>query len=249
MIKIDKFVKQKDGIYLLKLENNKELKIHEDLILKHELLLKKKLDESLISEVLEENKIYDAYILALKYIKAKVRSTYEMKFYLEKKNTNSEIVDKVIALLKKQGYLNNEMFTKAWIHDKVALSNDGPLKIKEELQKHQIEERLIDKYLQEFTEELEKERIKKLIQKQIDRNHSKSEFILKKKMQSHMIKLGYHQSLINELLNGINIQDDDAAQKEYRKLHRKLSKKYSGKDLEYQLKQKMYQRGFFDWHK
>ena len=37
--------------------------------------------------------------------------------------------------------------------------------------------------------------------------------------------------------------NDDIAKKEYDKLYRKYSRKYSGKELEYKIKEKLYQKG------
>ena len=244
MIKIDKFVKQKDGNYKLKLEDSSELIVHEDLILKYELLLTKNLEQEKIETIKEEQKIYDLYNVALKYIKVKIRSVKEIKLYLEKKQYNQNQINHAIDLLLKQGYLNNELYVKALIHDRIHLSNDGPLKIKNELEKNDILEEIIDKYLNEFTEELEKERIEKLVKKQISQNHNKSNNMIKKKIEMNLVNLGYHKSLINEVLSSINIEDKDIYKKEYEKLEKKLSRKYQGKELELKIKQKLYQKGF-----
>ena len=244
MIKIEKFVKQKDGNYKLKLENNSELIVHEDLILKYELLITKNLDQKRIETIKEEQKTYDVYNVALKYIKVKIRSIKEIKLYLEKKQYNTNQINHAIELLKKQGYLNDELYTKALVHDRMNLSNDGPLKIKTELEKNDIKEEIINKYLVEFTEELEIERIEKLVKKQISQNHNKSNNMMKKKIEMNLINLGYHKLLVNEVLSNTNIEDKDIYKKEYEKLEKKLSRKYQGKELELKIKQKLYQKGF-----
>lgn len=244
MIKIEKFVKQKNGNYKLKLEDSNELIIHEDLILKYELLLTKSIDKEKLERLLEEQKVYDVYNIALKYIKVKIRSVKEIKNYLSKKQYSEDHINSVVDLLKKQGYLNNEIYAKALIHDRIILSNDGPIKIKNELEKNGIDEELIHNYLEEYSEELEKERIQKLANKQVTLNRNRSNNMLKKKIEINLINLGYHKNLINEVLSNINIEDKDIYQKEYQKLEKKLSRKYSGKELELKIKQKLYQKGF-----
>ena len=244
MIKIEKFVKQKNGNYKLKLEDSNELIIHEDLILKYELLLTKSIDKEKLEKLLEEQKVYDVYNIALKYIKVKIRSVKEIKNYLSKKQYSEDHINSVVDLLKKQGYLNNEIYAKALIHDRIILSNDGPIKIKNELEKNGVDEKLIHNYLEEYSEELEKERIQKLVNKQVTLNHNRTNNMLKKKIEINLINLGYHKNLINEVLSNINIEDKDIYQKEYQKLEKKLSRKYSGKELELKIKQKLYQKGF-----
>ena len=68
MLKIEKFIKQRNGNYKLKLENSNELIIHEDLILKYELLLSKNIDTNTMEKLLQEQKIYDVYNVVLKYM-------------------------------------------------------------------------------------------------------------------------------------------------------------------------------------
>lgn len=244
MQKINKFTKLKDGIYKLKLDDNQELKVHEDLILKYELLLTKTLTEETKKQIEEEQRIYDVYNIALKYIKIKVRSIKEIENYLQRKQFEKEEISKAINILKKQGYLNNENYAKAFIHDRIYLSNDGPLKIKEELKKNGIDDEIIEENLTIFTTELEIERINKLINKQVKLNHSRSNIMLKKKIERNLIDLGYHNHLINESLSIININDQELQRKEYDKLYKKLSRKYQGKELELKIKQKLYQKGF-----
>ena len=244
MIKIEKFIKQKNGNYKLKLENSNELIVHEDLILKYELLLTKNLDYNKIQKIIEEQKIYDVYNAALKYIKVKTRSVKEIESYLLKKDYNQIQINHAISLLKKQGYLNNEIYVKSFIHDRIHLSNDGPLKIISELEKNNIDEKLIIENMKEYTEELEKIRINKLVNKQVSLNRNRSNQLLKKKIELNLINLGYHKTLINVVLSTIQIEEKDIYQKEYKKLEKKLSRKYSGKELELKLKQKLYLKGF-----
>lgn len=244
MILIEKYTKLKDGNYKLKLNNNQELKLHEDLILKYNLLLTKKLDDNLINILYEEQKVYDIYNIALKYIKIRIRSVKEIENYLLKKQYDTKLITEAIEILKRQGYLNNENYAKAYIHDKIYLSNSGPIKIMEELRKNGIDEQIINKCIEEFNTELEKERITKLISKQVKNNHNKSSMMLKRKIESNLISLGYHKSLITEVLSKTATDDNEIYKKEYDKIYKKLSKKYSGRELEYKINQKLYQKGF-----
>ena len=77
-MKIIKFVKKKNGMYLLKIEDGNEYKVHEDLILKYGLLLHKELDDDLVEKILEENKVYEVYEVALKYLNVRLRSKNEL---------------------------------------------------------------------------------------------------------------------------------------------------------------------------
>ena len=243
-MQILKFTKMKNGFYNLLLEDDSKIKIHEDLILKYELLLTKKLPDDIKEIILKENNIYEIYEISVSYINKKLRSKKELVKYLKKKEYQEDDIKEVINLLDKQGYLNDEVYVTSYIHDRIYLSNEGQKKKKKDLSNLGIDNSLIEEKITVYDRELEKERIEKLVDKSIKLNNNKGSNLLKRKIQSNLINLGYDISLINEILNKKVLVSKDIYLKEYEKEYNKLSKKYSGKELEYKLKQKMYQKGF-----
>lgn len=243
-MKIEKFTKSKNGMYILELEDNSKIKIHEALILKYELLLTKKIEDKTLKEIQNNNKVYEIYELSLKYLKTRLRSIKELSEYLKKKGYDYDAIEKVIMILKKQGYLDENIYVSSFIHDKILMSSYGPNRIYSELEKVGIDKNIIDDKIIVFTKDMECERINKIIEKQIKNNHNKGESLLKRKIQCYLLSLGYSNSCINECINKYNFYDQNLYKKEYEKILKQLSKKYSGKELEYKLKQKLYQKGF-----
>lgn len=244
-MRIEKYTKLKNGQYKLRLDNHTNILLHEDLILKHNLLINKNINEEQIDKLLEENTSYIAYDLALNYLKIKMRSKKEVGDYLTKKGVNPSLIDNAIDLLIKQGYLNDDMYTKAYINDRINLSYDGPYKIRESLIKLGINEEIINHNINIFDKELEKKRIIKIIERQIKINHNKGNNLLKRKILDYLVMQGYTKETAMSEVNKIKIDDQDIMKKEYDKLYKKLSKKYRGKELEYKIKQKLYQKGFY----
>lgn len=241
---IDKYTKLKNGQYKLNFDNNTNCLLHEDLILKYNLLIDKEVSIEKLEELQKENQSYIAYGLAIDFLKIKMRSKKEIKEYLLKKEIEEDLINNAIEILVKQGYLKDEIYCKAYINDRINLSNDGPYKIKENLKKLGIPSDIVEENIYVFDKDLELDRINKLINKQVNGNHNKSEFIMKKKLIENLANLGYSKELVIREVNNIKIDDDEIKKKEYDKLYEKLSKKYSGKELEYKIKQKMYQKGF-----
>ena len=243
-MKIEKFKKTTNGEYFLYLDDNTTINIHEDLILKYNLLLKKELNDNTKEELLKENNKYKVYNSALKYLNTKMRSIKEMKEYL-KKNYEEEDINNAINRLIKENYLNDFIYASYFISDRINLSNDGPLKIKKELEKRGINNEIIEENISKFTTKLQEDKVEKLIKKQIKINRNKSIMILKKKILEYLINLGYDRSIIIDKLNNIDNSDDSSIrEKEYNKLYNKLSKKYSGYELEQIINKKMYEKGF-----
>ncbi len=246
-MKIEKFTKNKNGMYILVLDNGNKIKVHEDLILKYELLLSKKINEELLEAIQKENQIYEIYEVALKYINTRLRSSKELIEYLKKKGYEYDSINQVLIMLKKQGYLDEAIYASSFVHDKILMSNYGPNKIYSELEKLGIDTNIISDKISIYTKEMECERINKIIEKQIKLNHNKGASLLKRKIQTFLLSLGYTSSYINECISKYNFYDKDVYEKEYQKILTQLSKKYSGKELEYKLKQKLYQKGFSNY--
>lgn len=243
-MQVNKFTKSRNGMYIVTLEDKTKLTIHENLILKYDLLITKNISDDLKEKILEENKEYEIYEVALSYINKKLRSSKELRKYLVKKEYPTDLIDNIIEQLYKEGYLNDKIYANSLIHDRIILSMDGPNKIRKELENNGIDSSIIEESILEYTKDLELERIEKIVNKQIKLNKNKGSNLLKKKINMYLINLGYSYDLINSVLNSIKITDTDLYKKEYDKLYKTLSKKYSGKELEYKLKQKLYQKGF-----
>ena len=57
--------------------------------------------------------------------------------------------------------------------------------------------------------------------------------------------MGYYKWMVEEIINGLDLSTDSKIiEKEYRKIYNKLSKKYEGNELTYQVKIKLLQKGF-----
>ena len=242
-MKIVKYNKINGNKYEVYLENNEKIKLYEDVILKEELLLKKEIDD--ISKILEINSKYEIYEIALKYLNHHVISIKGMKDYLLKKKYVEEDVNKTIDKLIKNGYLNDSYFAKCYINDIIDLTNDGPLKIIKYLEDNNIEREVYSEILDK-EDEIWFSRIKKYLEKQVKLN-KKSSYYFKNKMMVNLINLGYEKEMINSCLSKITIDNQEELKNiEKEKIRKKLEKKYSGNELERKIKEKLYQRGFFE---
>ena len=128
-MKIEKFKKDKHGKYTLILEDNSELSLYEDIIIKNELLIKKEVDVSLIDKLIDDNNSYEAYDKALSLIEKKLRSEREIRNILDDMGFTKKIVDISLDRLIKEGYINDSLYAKSFVNDKVLLTSWGPYKI------------------------------------------------------------------------------------------------------------------------
>lgn len=243
-MEIKKFTRMKNGMYKLHLNDDSSIVVHEEVILKKELLITKKIDDEDVKNIDKLNNNYNAYDIAVKYIGVKLRSCFEVHEYLEKKEIDKVIIHEVIEKLKKQNYLNDSVFAKAFVNDRIKFSNYGPYKIKKELDDRKISNSIIEEVLEIFDYSLEREKLEKLVPKYVKTVRNKSLVMMKSKVSNYFSDLGYNKNIVLDILNDVDYDDSSAREKEYKKYYNKLSRKYSGEELEYKIKQSLYKNGF-----
>ena len=136
------------------------------------------------------------------------------------------------------------MFARSYINNQMITTNKGPHKIMKELADKKIDQEIIKEEIEIFTDEEQSIKIKKLIEKGIKTNHNRGGVVLKQKIYNDLKLAGYDISLINNIISEYSFDNDkEIAKKEYDKLYRKYSRKYSGYELEAKIKEKLYQKG------
>ena len=217
--------------------------IYEDIILKYNILSKDTISKKDLDLYLKDNMFYEAYYKAVSYINIKLRSSKEIDKYLSK-DFSKKTVSSVIDRLTKDGYLNEDVYVEAYINDQINLKITGPFKIKTDLIKLGISDSIIDNHLDIYTKDMQYNKIKKVIEKELKLNTNKSSTMLKNKILKNLLDKGFYKEDISYLISTYDFDDSDILKKEYKKMYDKLSKKYSGKELEYKVKEKLYQKGF-----
>lgn len=242
-MKINK-IKKQNNKYKIILEDNKEIITYDQIIIKNNILYKKQLTEEQIKTIEEENKYYEIYNNILKFIKTKLRSEYEIEEYLKKQGINQKTKEKLIKTLKEEKLINDEIYIKAYIHDKISLTNDGPNKIKKDLINKKIPEDLINNELEKLDNEEIKEKLEKLIIKKLKSNTKYSQNMMNIKLLNYFLNLGYAKEEILNIIEQNKTTNNNIIKKEYNKLYNKLKNKYQEEELKRNIKQKLYQKGF-----
>lgn len=239
IIKYKKIGKDKYKVYF----ENQELTLYEDVILKYNLISKKNIDIELLENVLESNKYYEMYNLALNYISFKMHSESEIRDYLIKKDASNEIIDRIIKEFYSKNILNDELYIKSYINDSVNLKDIGPLKIKNELIKKGFNEELISEYLNTFKDDIWEDKIRKQIKKYLSNKRLSTNMIKLKILNDLNIK-GYSKEMIYPLLENISLDDEDNIKEEYKKAYKKYSSKFKDKELDTKISNYLIRKGY-----
>lgn len=243
VLKIEKYKFLGNGRYQVIISGDKYV-IYEDIILKYNILSKGCISKNELDLYLKDNLYYEAYYKAIKYIEVKLRTEKEIDSYLKRYRYDDGIISFVINRLKEYGYINECVYTEAYINDQINLKNVGPLVIIRDLEKLGISRDVIYKYIDNYSRDNQISKIKKLVYRDIRLNSNKSSYVLKNKIFCNLINKGFYKEDIEYVLSDVIFDDSSIRDREYERIKSRLSKKYSGSELEYRVKQKMYQKGF-----
>lgn len=242
IMEIIKFKKDKNNVYKIYFDDGNIISLYDDVIVKYNLLINKSMDINKFNEITNYNDFLDGYYKSIKYINKKLRTELEIEKYLKKLNIKKSDIDNIIELLYKDGYLNKELYYKAYINDKYNLSGDGPFKIKKELIMLGYKELDFVDYL--FSLDWNT-KLCKIINKKIKLNHKLSNNMFKNKVTNDLVKNGYDKKDIVDILNTIELNSDiDYLKKELEKIKNKYKTKYSGNELEFKIINYLYRKGF-----
>lgn len=239
-MEIVKFKKLKNNVYEIIFDNDLKIKLYDDVIVKYNLLVNKVLDHKMFEEITNCNDSLGAYYDVIKRLNTKMRSEKELRDLLSKKEYSEKIINDTIDRLKKDGYLKRDLYIKSYINDQYRFSNDGPLKIKRNLNKLGFRDEEIEPYLDiDFSEKAQK-----LIDKKVKTNSKYSNYLFKEKINNYLINLGYPRELFLDYLNSLNLSDREILKKETASLLRKYSKKLNNNDLNYFVRDKLCKKGY-----
>lgn len=243
-MKIEKIKKLKNGKYKLTFDSEETLTTYDDVIINKMLFNGKEVNNQTLSEISINNEYYEVYNKIVKMISTKWRSQKEIEIYLDKTELSNENKEKIINDLLKHDLINDLRYAKSYANDAINLSKNGPYKIKEDLLKQGINDNIVEEVIYSLDEDDINNNLINIIEKKNRLNNHYSMYQLKIKLNNELVNLGYDKEKINDYLNKILKEDENIAKKEYEKLKKKYSKKYSGSELKYKLKQAMYQKGF-----
>ena len=241
-MEIKKITKLKNGKYKIKLDSF-EFITYDDIIINHGLLYSKKIDDELLNVLSLETAYYEIYNKTLKFCMKKVRSSDEVEKYLDKMDISNTDKTSIINKLKSINLINDKIYVKCYINDKLNLSKDSLSKIKDDLINSNIDISIIEDEISKV-EYNELDKLERMIIKRIKSNHKNSNYALKNKIVTEFINLGYNYDDIVSIFDRNSSDNYDILVKEYKKLYNKYSKKYEYSELEYVIKNKLHTKGF-----
>ena len=251
MIKLTEIKKLRGHRYLVKLLKNDVEHVHivhEETILHYNLLGPKTLTEQDYKRIIKSSEEDILYNKALYFIEFKMRTISEVKKQLRRTTQNETLIDQMIVKLKKQGYLDDNKYTKEYITEKIEFDLIGPRYVKEKLIGKGIHFDLIDTHLLLYKEEYQYDKIRELLKKETKYTIKKPYIKAYQSIKGKLINKGFNPGIVESSMISCKEMIEDAVDEqglldvEFKKLKKGVNlKDFKEKD---KLVKKLLTKGF-----
>ena len=201
-MRILKVVKKGKSDVTIYFDNDSLLFLAVEVFLKSGLKKGDDISEDRFSIFIEQNKLFHIKQRAFRLLGRRQHSSSELRRKLWNKDYEQKLIDEVIEDFKKNGYLNDKEFIRAFVAEKSKTKNWSIKRIKGELIKRGVASKLIDEVLNDRPKEEDYESAMKLAKKKygvlLKRNLESKE--VRNKLSAYLFSKGFDYELINDVI-------------------------------------------------
>jgi len=193
-------IKQKNNPEMLRISIDGEyaFSIPEDEYFRLNLYEEKELTQLEIDTIREESVIKLAKRSGIRLLAARDRSEQEVRDRLLQKGFDADVTESAILQLKSMGYVNDSLFARKFVSDRLKLKPMSKKALAVELQKKGIEQELISEVLDEC--ELDELSMAHRLAKKKYGKYDLNDPKIQRKVYSFLAYRGYSQSIAQEVM-------------------------------------------------
>ncbi len=153
---------------------------------------------------MDDSKNYQRYLdLCYRYLTLRNRSQKEIYDYLQKKNAEEDVVEKIIAKLIEQHFLDDEKFARSWVLSRARTKPKGRTVLVMELRQKGIAQDIIDKVLSEESEEIPDEltQAKNIIARHMEKLDGFPRQAVYQKVGAFLMRRGYNWTIAKKAID------------------------------------------------
>lgn len=200
--KIERQKRRKNRVSIF-LDNTFFCGISENLMIKLDLFEGKEIDEEEISRLIKEKEFSEAREKTLRFLSHRMYSEKEIREKLTKKGFGESVIEKVVADLRHNSIIDDYLFAKAFIHDRMRFNPQGSYRIAYELKKKGLSQDIINKiFTEEKVVETDIERALKLAKKRLKTLiNIKDKEKVKRRLYNFLLRRGFSYETIKTVMD------------------------------------------------
>ncbi len=229
-----------------------------EIILKYKLKKGSQVSKKELLELMDENKEKTAFQIAIYYLSFRPRTYFEVNNYLQKKEYEDKIINKVLEKLVYYRYIDDRQYTMSYISNAIQERKKSLNSIKSELMKKGVSTDIIEELITLFSPDINLEIAKEISNKYFYQKSHLPFNQIKNKLSQMLIRKGFTWEVVTECLNYLTENNEiqsaiDSNRNEYMSQAIKLAEKYFDKYkkkennsylLDKKVKYALYQKGY-----
>ncbi|MBI1938789.1 MAG: regulatory protein RecX [Ignavibacteriales bacterium] len=169
------------------------------------------LDEEKVNSLLSQSEKLKIKDSAFRFLARRHHSSQEIFKKLLNKGYKKEDISAVLEKMKRDGFVDDLLFAKAFAEEKLTKKKLGLIKVKAELMKKGVDRRIIDAALSHADSSMMESNAVLLIEKKMKflKGKESDEKKIKQKLFSFLYSKGFDSEIITSALNKLNIGGDE----------------------------------------
>ena len=163
--------------YSIFIDNKYAFALSENELLDLNLKVGQSLDDDFLNNINTEVDFNKAKNSCFKLLSYRARSIGEVRDYLNRKDYDEEVIERTIVYLTSKAFLDDEMFSKQWLENRIRINQYSLRQIRSELRQKKVSDSIINKIIEDESID-EVKLIKQLIEKKQTQSKYKDELKL-----------------------------------------------------------------------
>jgi regulatory protein len=208
----------RSGRYILYLDNDQIILVHEDVVVKRKLLPGKELGTAELDMLIREDEQAKVKHVSLRYLSHRPRSENELRHFLQHKGYQREDIDETIRMLTREGFLNDRFLAEQWVKARLKNKNKGRCILKQELHQKGIESEIIEEVMSQISDEEEFDSCLTFAVKKLRQSRNRAPRCIKKRLYASLIRRGFTHETVAQVIkhliqtNELEEQDGDGGE-------------------------------------
>ncbi len=202
---------QKGKLYTLTI-NNKTYTIHQETVIKYNLLNHSNIDTKTLPALLQDDTFFQGYDIALKKLSIKAYTPKSLRTMLNNQGIPKTIHQKIINTLKTHNYYNEETLIDMRTDDIINHLQKGPIFLKQKLLSEGFDDALVDDVVSRYTEEKQHAIATAIMQKKVHTFKTIPYHKAKEKLTQFCIQRGFHHTFclkeVEAILSSYSVDEE-----------------------------------------
>lgn len=201
-------MKQKQR-YHIEINDEYAFTVHEDILVKYNLFKGTEVDEDFYHEVLVAEEKHKAYLGALRYLGIRPRTSSQLQSYLLEKGFEPKVAEEVCQRCVELGYIDDKVFAKQWVDERLRLKQRSPYMLRMELQQRGVDRSIVEDAVSGVSKEAELEAARSLIEKKARRLQGPPNPDEERKLLSMLMRKGFSHSIVQQIRGELRQREDE----------------------------------------